>query len=229
MEVFSQPSDRDLALIHALFAIVAAASLLAPLPVVMGDRILALVVIYSALILYGAFQRGYREWVDIWLFSIILSVMMIMPDWFLVSQLNVLTFPVDGTPMIGSVPLYMAGLWTIPFFLIIYLGNRVEEWVGGLLVNVIVSLIALAIFGIAEATLWALPSRQAQNVFMIGHVAVYILIPEMILGVAVYVVYAQVRGRQIWRKIHWAFLTMLMYMGSISFFYFLIERIILQA
>ncbi|UCE10285.1 MAG: hypothetical protein JSW61_15145 [Candidatus Thorarchaeota archaeon] len=229
MEVFSQPSDRDLALIHALFAVIAAVTLLAPIPMVMGDRILALVIVYSILILYGAIQRGYREWIDIWLFSIILSMLMIMPDWFLVAQLNVLTFPVDGTPMIGPIPLYMGGLWAIPFFIIIYLGNRIEEWVGGILVNVIVALIALIIFGIAEATLWALPSWQAQNVFMIGHVAVYILFPEMILGLAVFVTYAQVRERQIWRKIHWAFLTMLVYMGSISFFYFLIERIILQA
>jgi len=64
---------------------------------------------------------------------------------------------------------------------------------------------------------------------MIGHVAVYILVPEIILGVAAYAAYQAVHKKPLGVKIFSAFFVMLLYLGSASFFYFLVEKIIRPA
>ncbi|MHA2366012.1 MAG: DUF6989 domain-containing protein [Candidatus Hodarchaeales archaeon] len=83
------------------------------------------------------------------------------------------------------------------------------------------------IFGLSEETLWVLPSWQAQNVAMFSHVALYIIIPEMILGLSTFIVFKSLLGKQHYFKIILAFVVMLLYLRSASFFYFLIEVIIL--
>jgi len=63
---------------------------------------------------------------------------------------------------------------------------------------------------------------------MIGHVAVYILIPEIILGLSAYYCYQTIRSKPLWMKTPAAFLVMLLYLGAAAFFYFLIEKVILS-
>jgi NADH:ubiquinone oxidoreductase subunit 2 (subunit N) len=151
----------------------------------------------------------------------------IFPDWFLSAQLNVLVFPEDGLFKIGSVSGYMIGLWTIPLFIICFIGVKIKEQYSHISALVIVGLISLGIFAIAEQTLWMLQSWYPQNVTLLfDHLAVYIIIPEVILGLSTFYYYEKMKSEHIILVIIVAFGIMLLYLGSASFFYFLFEKII---
>ena len=143
-------------------------------------------------------------------------------------QLETLIFPNDGFLMIGAVPAYLAGLWTIPLFIIVYIGARIEETQSLHITYILIGMISLLIFGIVEESSGRILSWSTQNVVTIGHVAIYIIIPEIVLGVSTFVAYDIVRERHPLRKILWALLIMLFYLGNVSTYYFLIERIILS-
>ncbi|MCJ7774470.1 MAG: hypothetical protein MUP22_15205, partial [Desulfobacterales bacterium] len=83
------------------------------------------------------------------------------------------------------------------------------------------------IFGLSEQTMWMLSSWHAQNVTMVGHLAIYIIIPEIILGLSAYWCYERLKDMKHWVKVPAAFLVMLLYLGSASYFYFLIEVVIM--
>ncbi|MHA2496997.1 MAG: DUF6989 domain-containing protein [Candidatus Hodarchaeales archaeon] len=224
---FLEATERDFLVFHALFAVLCGVVLLAPLDLAIGIRMFGLVVIYNILIPGLGFWRRDENWLDLWYFAIILSVFQVFPDWFLVSELDVLAFPDDNFLQIGEIPGYMAGLWAIPLFIIIFWGQRTEERHGLKAAYPIVALSSLAIFGLSEATMWALPAWSAQNVTTIGHVALYILIPEVMLGLTAFYCYQEIQGRSFGIKLMGAFLIMLLYLGSASFFYFLFEKILL--
>jgi hypothetical protein len=151
----------------------------------------------------------------------------LFPDWFLSAELGILVFPDDGFIKVGTVSLYMMGLWTIPLFLIIFIGTSVQERYSKLTTYLLVAVLALAIFGLAEQSMWMLQSWYAQNVTMIGHVALYIVIPEIILGLSTYFGFKYIQEKSPLIKIPVSFFIMLIYLGSAAFFYFLIEHIIL--
>ncbi|MEE9540454.1 MAG: hypothetical protein V3V85_03045, partial [Candidatus Thorarchaeota archaeon] len=198
MKGLEDPSIPDFVYVHLLFAVVAAAVLLFPATVGISARLLVVVIAYNVMIPLVALQRGHSEWIRIWLFAFALSILQIWPDWYLSAELGVLAFPDEGYVMIGAVPAYMAGLWAIPLFTIIYVGQLVQRRWADKWVLVIVGALTLAIFGSAEATMWMLPSWYAVGVTMIGHVAVYIVVPEIVLGLSTYITYDIVRERPLW-------------------------------
>ncbi|MBW1893420.1 MAG: hypothetical protein JRI91_06980 [Deltaproteobacteria bacterium] len=219
-------SERDVLFLHLLFTILCALVLIAPIDVKPGIRMLFLVIIYNiAIPLYGGWRK-YDDWVNLWLFAFILSIFQVFPDWFLSAQLNILVFPEDGLTKIGTVSGYMAGLWTIPIFLIIYSGQRIKARYSKTAAYMAVALVSLAIFGVSEQTLWILSSWYAKNVVMIGHIAIYIIIPEIILGLAAFFCFDKIKEQSHWVKIPCAFLVMQLYLGSAAFFYFLVEKIL---
>lgn len=61
---------------------------------------------------------------------------------------------------------------------------------------------------------------------MIGRVAVYVIIPEIILGLSAYYGYEIIKEKPHWYKFPIAFLVMILYIGCAVFFYFLIESAI---
>jgi len=215
----------DFIVVHALFSVVCVIILLIPVfPI--GIKLFLLVLSYNILIpVYGMIKK-HSTWFNIWLFSLILSLFQIWPDWFLVSQLNVLIFPPDGFIKIGPVSGYMAGLWAIPFFIIIYFGNILKNKYSEKIMYIFIGLISLLIFGIAEQAMWLLGSWHAINVTLIGYGALYIIIPEIILGLMCYYAYEWSLERSILSKIIIAFLTMIIYLGNAVSFYFLLEKII---
>jgi len=227
MERFKEQPVLDLILMHIVFAVPAALILVLFSTTPIGAQLLAVVIIYNIILPLWAYFRNHRDWLDLWLFVVPLSILMIFPDWFLSNQLNVLSFPVDGFPMIGSIPIYMAGLWAIPLFIILFIGVTMEMKEAPILTYVSVVIISLLLFGGSEATLWMLGSWYAHDVTMIGNVAIYIIIPELILGLSTYIGYKMVKEKGIWYKLMAAFSIMVFYIGNASFFYFLIERVIL--
>jgi hypothetical protein len=173
---------------------------------------------------YGILKKD-SEWFGIWLFSSILSIFQVFPDWIIADILEAIVFPEDGLFKIGSVSGYMAGLWTIPMFLIIFIAEKIRSRISRPAAYMASGIIAFLIFFMSEQTVWLIPSWYAVNVKMIGFSAFYILVPEIILGLAAYRCYEEIRGRSHWIKVPAAFLVMLLYTGSVVFFYFLVERI----
>ncbi len=221
-------NEKDAILIHAIFTLLCGIVLFVFGNIAIGLRLLFLVIIYNIAVLAWGISRKNKDWTNLWLFTFILSIFQVFPDWFLSAQLDILVFPEDGCFKIGTVSGYMAGLWTIPLFIILFIGERVSERISKPAAYFSVAAASLVLFGGSEAFLWLLPSWYAQNVFMIGHVAIYILIPEIILGASAYACYQAVKQQPQWVKIPSAFLVMLVYLGSAAFFYFFIEKIVIS-
>ncbi len=213
----------DFLIIHSAFVLMCIVILL--IPIAMGIKLFILVVIYNIMIpVYGYFRK-HLEWVNIWLFVFILSLFQIMPDLFLSAGLGILVFPEDGFLKIGTVSLYMAGLWAIPLFLIIFAGLKIHKQYSTPITFIGIAVLSLLIFGVAEQSMWMLQSWYAQNVVMIGHLAVYIIIPEIILGCTTYYCFNLIREKKHLIKIPITFIVMIIYLGSAVFFYFIVERI----
>ena len=187
-----------------------------------------IVIIYNGLIVIESYQKRYEDWRSIWIFSIILSILMVFPDWFLAETLHALQFPDDGFPMIGgAIPIYMAGLWAIPFFIILFIGNEAQKRKSMQFAYGLVALVSILIFTLAELTMVYLPSWTATVRGMTGNLAWYIIIPELFLGLSLFIGYNITKDKQLWVKILGAFTIMILYIGNASFFYFLIETILL--
>ncbi|MFX0186408.1 MAG: DUF6989 domain-containing protein [Candidatus Hodarchaeota archaeon] len=202
--------------------------MLIPIDLKIGIRLFILVIIYNLAIPIVGLWRKHLELVKIWLFAFIISLFQVFPDWFLSAQLEILVFPEDGLFKIGTVSGYMLLLWAIPLFIILFVGQRVQERHSLNIAYFAVGLLSLLIFGISEMTMWTVGSWYAQNVTMMGHMAVYIIIPEIILGFMTYYTYLTIQEKNHWLKIPAAFIVMLVYLGSAAFFYFLIERVIIS-
>jgi hypothetical protein len=221
---FLTKEEFDIFIFHILFAILCGIVLLVPIS--LGFRLTLLVAIYIVAIPIICTVRGYTECRNIWIFSLILSFFQFFPDWFLSAQLDILVFPDDSFLKIGTVSVYMAGLWTIPLFMIIYLGYRTEKRLTQNYSYLIVAIASLLIFGLSEQFLAI--SWYAQNVAMISNIAIYIIIPEIFLGLTMYWMYLQTQEKLLPIKIGGAFIIMIIYLGNAVFFYFLLEKIILQ-
>lgn len=220
-------SEKDALIIHAIFTLLCGIVIFVFSHIAIGQRLLFLVIVYNVAVpAWGIFRKN-KGWINLWLFTFILSLFQVFPDWFLSAQLHVLVFPEDGCFKIGTVSGYMAGLWTIPLFIIIFIGERVNERSSNSAAYLSVAASSLILFGGSEAFLWLLPSWYAQNVTMVGHIALYILIPEIILGTSAYACHQTIKQKQHWIKFPSAFLVMLLYLGSAAFFYFFIEKIVI--
>jgi hypothetical protein len=118
----------------------------------------------------------------------------------------------------------MLFLWAIPLFLITFIGLRVTERKGLTLAYGIVTVTSFLIFVGAEAGLTFI--WHAQNVVMIGSVALYIIMPEIILGLSTFWMYRYLQTKPHWWKLIGAFLIMLLYIGSACFFHLVINKLI---
>ena len=218
---------RDFVLIHLIFTGLCIVVLIIPIPIAIGIKLFILVVSYNLLIPIVGLIRNYRDWIKLWIFVFLVSLFQIFPDWFLSAQLNVLVFPEDGLFKIGTVSGYMAGLWAIPLFILCYVGQMVKKIYSPLKSLIIVGFLSFSIFVFAEQTMWMLQSWYPQNVTLfLDHLAIYIIIPEVILGLSTFYYFEKTKSQHYLILIISAFGIMLLYLGSASFFYFLFEKII---
>ena len=218
-------TEKDALIIHGLFALLCFVILILPVEIGAGVKLFILVVVYNIVMAgYGLLKKD-KEWFGIWLFCSILSIFQVFPDWIIADILKAIVFPEDGLFKIGSVSGYMAGLWAIPVFMIIYIAEKICSRISRPAAYLVAGIIAFLIFFMSEQTVWLIPSWYAVNVKMIGFSAIYIIIPEIILGLGAYRCYEEIRDRAHWMKVPAAFLVLLLYTGSVVFFYFLFERI----
>jgi len=213
---------RDAVVFHTAFALVALATLALPVPD-LGWRLLGLVVLYSVALPLAGQARGHHEWMRLWGFLALVSVFQVGPDAFLASVLGTLNFPETGGPRLGSTPLAMAGMWTIPLWISLFTSRQLDRgdlrrglWIAALVCGVM-------LVG-AEATLWAVPIWHAVDVTTVGPVAVYVIVPEILLGATTYLAYMTTREQSWAVKLAAAGLVSLVYLGALCASYGLVER-----
>lgn len=181
---------RNWIVFHAVFAVVALACLLAPVGS-LGLRVLLLTVGYSLAILALAMRTGDRVLLAFWSTLAPMSILMVLPDWFLSAVLGILVFPDTGAPYIGTMPLFMAFMWTIALLPVMLLGWVMESLRGLNTALVAVVAAGLVMFTLAEFAAPLVPLWHPQNVATVGGVAPYVLLPEVGLTIATYLL---VRG-----------------------------------
>ncbi len=225
---------RSVLILSVLFAAISAGTLLVPIPV--GWQFLILVLLFAALFGGYSFKNRHRwpELWRIWLFSTLVSIFQVLPDWFLSAVLGVLVFPEDGLFKFGTVSGYMAGLWAIPFFFILLASRFYQssysssQWLTHgteFKAALVAASVAILIFGFSEATLWTLGSWYARDVTMIGHIALYVLIPEFLLGFFLYQYFHESQNRGGWIQLYNAIKVSILYTGSLALSYLFLEKV----
>lgn len=200
---------------HALFGAAAAGAFHWFHPPQLGQALLLIVLIYNLALPLFARARGHYDALDLWLFLLPLSIFQLAPDWLLSQLLGILVFPDLGAPRLGTVPVYMAGLWVAPLFWAVWLGQR-SIW--------LVALIALLIFGGAEYFARPLHLWHAQGVREYMGVALYVLLPETLLGLATGYAFARSRDARGLARPLIAAMVSVFYTGALVLAYFLGER-----
>jgi len=213
--------QRDILFFHTGFAILVAFALVLPFAS-LGMRILLLVVIYNIALPIFTYLSGYPQVLNLWVFLAPLSLLMIFPDWFLAAKLNILVFPKTGSPFIGPVPLFMAGMWNIPLFIILYLGEQTEKSFNRTYALIAVAFLSLIVFVSSEAVMWTIPVWYAQNVTQVAHVALYVIIPEIVFGLSAYLAYRITETKNWQTRLLAVYMVEALYLGNLSLFYLLI-------
>lgn len=210
-------APRDVFAFHALFVVLALAVLVL-FPGAAGSHLLAIVFAYHFVLVTFARATGRPDWLALWAFLLPLSVLQVLPDWYLASAAGVLAFPDAGAPTIGPVPVFMAGLWTVPLFPIVYAAQWVFHRRGAVPALATAALLSSVVFTLSEATLWQIPVWRAVGVAQTAHVAHYLLIPELMLGPMAWLAFRHSRPHGLILRVGAAAAVMLVYLGSAILF-----------
>ena len=171
------PSVRDALWFHILF-------MAAALPLVFlsegaerGQNLLWLTLGYHVLLPLVSLIRRHHEWLFLWLFLLPLAAGQVLPDWALVRVAGVLVFPDLGQPRIGGdVPIYFLGLWMMLLFPVLLLGQSSRR------PYLATGVLSLALFAFWEWAARPLQIWYNRDVLAIDGMALYPLIPEMLLA-----------------------------------------------
>lgn len=167
----------------AAVALVAAAVLALPWPS-LGVRVAIIVLAYHAgMLLVGRTVWG-QGWARAWLVLAPLSVLMVAPDWFLSAELGTLVFPDTGAPFVGTVPVFMAGMWVMALFPLVLVAGWVEGRFGAPAGLAAAALAGAALFSAAERLAPLVPLWEPVGVEAAGGVAAYVLPAEVMLSAA---------------------------------------------
>ena len=178
-----QEAWRDWGLLYAGFAIAAAVGLLLPAPA-LGWRVLALVVGFHVACVLIARRGGHALLMRSWFVLAPLSVLMVLPDWFLSEVLGSLRFGDIGGPFIGDVPLAMAGMWTIALLPVagVALAAHARDGTPAAIGAALAA--GFVMFVVAEMAAPLLGLWEPISVATIAGVATYVIVPELVLSVA---------------------------------------------
>lgn len=218
--------DRDLFVFHAAFLGFSAAIMALPMEMPAGQRLLILLGTYHVAFPLVAWRLGHREWVRMWTFLAPLSALLFYPQLVLSVEYAAVVFNATGAPEIARVPLYAGLLWTIPLLMVVYGGRRLARFLGAGWSTLLVGGLSAAVVYAAESLNARVDLWYAQHVLLLGDVAVYAIVPNILLGVGAWAVYEATRRRHAVLRVGSAFVTMLTYQGALTASYFLFERIL---
>lgn len=173
------------------FALLAVIGLVVPWGA-LGMRILLLVVMFHLGVVVVSRRTGDRLMWQAWAVLAPLSVFMVLPDWFLSAVLGTLVFPDTGAPYIGTVPLFMAGMWTIALMPVVWIGAEVARRTSLAVGAATAGLAGFALFWAAELVAPLIPLWEPIGVQMIGGIAAYVIAPEIVLSAAAFLIVATV-------------------------------------
>ncbi|MEM9557631.1 MAG: hypothetical protein AAGC60_25460 [Acidobacteriota bacterium] len=227
------PSERDAVWVHVLIFTVVGTFLAALVvhgaaPETLGAVMLGSVLAYHVAFLAVGRWRGHRDWLELWRFVLPLSVFQVLPDAFLARVLGVLEFPLPG-PSIGPVDLFMAGLWAPALFLVVFAGDATARRRGPVSGALAALGASAGLFVGSEALLTRVPVWRAVDVHAIGPVALYVIGPELLLGLVTWLTYhhrASWQGHgagSTWRRAAAAAALCLLYLGALAASYLLID------
>lgn len=207
---------------HAAFAIAAGLALMLTPARFYGYAVLGAVVGYHLASLAWSSWRGDREWLRLWAYLLPLSVLQVVPDWILVEMVGSLRFMDHGIARVGSVPVYMAGMWSIPLFVIVALARQARFPALRAMVAVVV---ALLMFASSEWYAHPLGLWHAVSVeHSVMGIALYVLPAEAALGLAAWWGFEATRGRGLVTQILVAAATSVFYTGTLITSYFFFEH-----
>ncbi|MFZ5628468.1 MAG: DUF6989 domain-containing protein [Spirochaetota bacterium] len=203
------------------FLVITAAVLWFRTPANIGIALLILCVVWNILFYLWSRKEASIQLKQILIFSMVLSIFQIFPDWVLSRHLNVLIFPPDGLFKWDTVSGYMALLWAIPTstILVVYYAAKTRSNVK--LAYAAALIVGALLFIGSEELVWMLPSWYAVNVVKWGHVARYIIVPELILTALIISVFARVREKSLLYYIFSALGVSATYTAAAVVFYFI--------
>jgi hypothetical protein len=183
--------DTRLALtFHGLVALASIAVLALPVPST-GMSVLLIVVGYHLAMLGVAGRAGAQGWWTAWAVLAPLSVLMVLPDWFLSSVLGTLRFADTGAPFVGTVPVFMAGMWVMALFPVVLVAASTERRLGPGASVAAAGAGGLLLFWVAERLAPVIPLWEPVGVQRLAGVAVYVLPAELVLSIGTWIL---VRG-----------------------------------
>lgn len=181
------------------------------------------------LVIFFKGVRQYPRLLSYYRFLLPLSVLFLLPDWFLVKFTKTLYFPPNGSFwMIGdAISPCMAGMWSIPGLLILCAADdptttttRGSEKQLTAFQYVKAAFTGLLIFGLSEQLLSFVWTRTEHVTSLIGWgegVMIYVLPAEFLLGPTIlYAYHATKDGETWWHPTIGAAMTMLVYTGALS-------------
>ena len=191
---------------YSLFSILSI--ILFILPITLGKSIFFSVLLFHLLYILFTYKYQLRDWKLLYFFLAPLSFFLVFPNF--------------GFFYWISVSDYMAGMWIIPLFFIYHSGNYISLKYNKFSAPIFSGILAMILFSISEELCSLIPIWYAIKVKMISHIATYVIIPEGILGFSTHWIYEKVKG-DIPSSIFGAFLTTMIYTGSLMFFFYFTE------
>ena len=230
-------SDTDAAFLirfHAWFAALAALLLgpclaLPDMPYSSGMAVCVLLLSWHTALAICSLRRPHIH--KMWRFVAVLSIFMVVPDWFLADVLGTLVFPEDGAWRIGgTVSVYMAGMWSIPLLWVLACFPPGDGSSEPLLLELLgAGVVALLVFGASEQLTVPLQLWLATNKVKCtaGHVALYVLPAEAALGAATLHAYRTTQAEPDWsgtcRRVLAAASVAVLYTGGLAISYLFVE------
>jgi hypothetical protein len=223
-------------LFHAKFLMLGCLMLYMITPDIQDQAISMGVMYYNVSLWHQTTKRPNHEHLyAMWRTAFAISVFTFFPDWFLVTRLETLTFPFDPMHLKDdapsrAVPLFMHGLWTCPLMLAIYNntfvgvigrskrrmqdGSKIDDswydkkdsFAGACNTGAMVLFLAEALFTHDKYSLAVVWQPTAAVTKRIGHVAMYVLPAEFLLGGLAWLLHKYTKDRHgvegwIWRGV----------------------------
>ena len=185
---------------------------------------LSLLVAYWHIIIFVQSVRWYPRLLSYYRFLLPFSLFQVLPDLFLVKFHRTLHFPINGSTWMicDAVSPCMAGMWSIPGLMVLYLSYPNDTYSTDLsryyTVYIKATCASLFILGLAEQLfpfIWH-PTEQVKIFGWGKGIALYVLPAEALLGPTIVYAYHVTKDGPWWYSTIGAAMTMLVYTGSLS-------------
>ncbi len=193
-------------------------------PPMLGQVYAAVVGLYAFLMLTGAWMGSHHELLDAFVFALLLSLCLLLPDLLLAQQSGVLAFPNLGAPRaFGPLPAYLPGLWLAPLLIVLWLAEIVHR--SSAYVATAAALLASgAVFAGLEWAAQRLSLWVPRGVHTLFGIAIGALAAKTLLGLAAWLMFTQVQHRTVFSKAAGAAVAALFYAGAAIAANFTVQR-----